>query len=405
MLRAKYSVAVNKDGTIRYDCSEIPITHFKPKEIGVSVEKLRKIGYVTDTKGRQLEREDQILEIKPQDIIIPCCPDSPDEPADEILFRITKFIDELLEKLYGVKPYYKLDSKEDLVGHYVIGLAPHTSAGTLGRIIGFSKTQGFFAHPMYHAAMRRDADGDESCIFLLMDGLLNFSKHYLSDKRGATMDAPLVLTTILNPAEVDDMVFDLDIGWRYPLEFYQAAMDFKPAPTIKIRQMGKFIGTPWQYEGMGFTHDTDDINAGVLCSDYKKLPSMEEKLMGQMDLAMKIRAVDSGDVARLVIEKHFIRDIKGNLRKFSTQQFRCGSCNEKYRRPPLIGRCIKCNSKIIFTISEGSIVKYLEPTISLGEKFNIPTYLKQTIELTKKRVEGYFGKEEEIQSGLGKWFG
>jgi DNA polymerase II large subunit len=227
----------------------------------------------------------------------------------------------------------------------------------------------------------------------------------MSDKRGATMDAPLVLTTILNPAEVDDMVFDLDIGWRYPLEFYQAAMEYKPAPTVKIRQMGKFIGTPEQYEAMGFTHDTDDINAGVLCSEYKLLPSMEEKLFGQMDLAMRIRAVDSSDVAKLVIEKHFIRDIKGNLRKFSTQQFRCASCNEKYRRPPLAGKCLKCGHKLIFTISEGSIVKYLEPTISLGEKFNIPTYLKQTIELTKRRVEEYFGKDEERQEGLGKWFG
>jgi DNA polymerase II large subunit len=169
--------------------------------------------------------------------------------------------------------------------------------------------------------------------------------------------------------------------------------------------MGHFIGTPLQYEGMGFTHDTEDLNEGVLCSAYKLLPSMEEKLLGQMDLAIKIRAVESGDVARLVIEKHFIRDIKGNLRKFSTQQFRCSNCNEKYRRPPLLGRCTKCSGKLIFTISEGSIIKYLEPTISLGEKFHIPSYLKQTIDLTKKRIEEYFGKEEESQAGLGKWFG
>ena len=405
ILRAKHSVAVNKDGTVRYDVSEVPITHFKPKEINVSIENLKKLGYVTDTKNRPLEREDQVLELKPQDIIVPCCPDSPDESADEVLFRTANFIDELLVKMYGLKPYYRLNSKEELIGQFVIGLAPHTSAGILGRIIGFSRTQGFYAHPMFHAAMRRDADGDESCMLLLLDGLLNFSKEYLSDKRGATMDAPLVLTTILNPAEVDDMVFDLDIAWRYPLELYKAASEFKPPHSIKLDQLGKHIGTVKQYEGMGFTHDTEDFNAGVLCSEYKLLPSMEEKLMGQMDLAVKIRAVDSGDVAKLVIEKHFIRDIKGNLRKFSTQQFRCSNCNEKYRRPPLIGRCLKCNGKLIFTISEGSIIKYLEPTISLGEKFKIPSYLKQTIELTKQRIENYFGKETESQSGLGRWFG
>ncbi|MGV8150485.1 MAG: DNA polymerase II large subunit [Candidatus Woesearchaeota archaeon] len=405
ILRAKHNVSVFKDGTVRYDISEVPLTHFKPKEINVSVDKLKKLGYLKDTKGRPLEREDQILELKPQDIVIPCSPDSPDEPSDEVMFRVANFIDELLEKLYGMKPYYKLKSKEDLAGQYVIGLAPHTSAGILGRIIGFSKTQAYLAHPMFHAAMRRDADGDESCILLLLDGLLNFSKEYLSNKRGATMDAPLVLTYLLNPAEVDDMVFDVDIGWRYSLEFYDATKDYKPAHNIKINQLGKHIGTPLQYEGMGFTHDTEDFNAGVLCSDYKLLPSMQEKLFGQMDLATKIRAVDSGDVARLVIEKHFIRDIKGNLRKFSTQQFRCSNCNEKYRRPPLVGKCIKCNGKIIFTISEGSIIKYLEPTISLGEKFKIPAYLSQTIALTKQRIENYFGKETESQSGLGKWFG
>ena len=165
------------------------------------------------------------------------------------------------------------------------------------------------------------------------------------------------------------------------------------------------LGTERQYEGMGFTHDTDDYNAGVLCSAYKSLPSMEEKLLSQMNLAEKIRAVDASHVAKLVIEKHFIRDIKGNLRKFSQQEFRCVKCNEKFRRPPLIGRCTACGGKIIFTISEGSIVKYLEPSLSLSRKYNLPPYVTQTLELTKRRIEGVFGREKEIQSGLGQWFG
>jgi len=107
-------------------------------------------------------------------------------------------------------------------------------------------------------------------------------------------------------------------------------------------------------------------------------------------LAEKIRAVDTTDVARLVIEKHFIRDTKGNLRKFSMQEFRCVNCNEKYRRPPLVGKCLKCKGKIIFTISEGSIVKYLGPTISLAHKYNVSDYLKQTIDLLQERIEGVF---------------
>jgi len=312
---------------------------------------------------------------------------------------VANFIDELLYRLYKIRPHHQLQSTDDLVGQLIIGLAPHTSAGILGRIIGFSNTQSFFAHPYFHAAMRRDCDGDESCIFLLMDGLLNFSREYLPTSRGSTMDAPLVLTYLLNPAEVDDMAFHMDTAWSYPLAFYRAAMQMKNPWEVKIPQISNVLGKPEQFEGIGFTHDTTNFNAGVVCSAYKLLPSMEEKLNGAMELAVKIRAVDESDVARLVIEKHFIRDTKGNLRKFSQQEFRCVTCNEKYRRPPLIGRC-RCGGKLLFTISEGSIIKYLEPSIVLAEKYNVSLYLKQSLELTKRRVEAVFGRDKEIQAGL-----
>jgi DNA polymerase II large subunit len=132
---------------------------------------------------------------------------------------------------------------------------------------------------------------------------------------------------------------------------------------------------------------------------------MEEKMEGQMKLAEIIRAVNESGVAKLVIEKHFLKDIKGNLRKFSMQQFRCVKCNEKFRRPPLIGKCPKCNGRIIFTISEGSIIKYLGHSIRLAEYYNLPPYLQHSLELTKRRIESVFGKDKEKQEGLTKWFG
>jgi DNA polymerase II large subunit len=70
-----------------------------------------------------------------------------------------------------------------------------------------------------------------------------------------------------------------------------------------------------------------------------------------------------------------------------------------------VGNCLKCGGKIIFTISEGSIIKYLEPAISLADKYNLPSYLKQNLELTKRGVESLFGKEKEKQEGLTRWFG
>ncbi len=405
ILRAIHGLYVNKDGTARYDMTEMVITHFKPKEIGTSIRKLKDMGYDRDIYGNNLESEEQILEIKPQDVILPGSSEKGlDEKADEFLFNVCNFIDDMLVRLYKLKPFYNLNSKKDLIGQLVIGLSPHTSAGIVLRVIGFSKTQGFLAHPYVHAIMRRDCDGDEAGIILLLDALINFSVKYLPAHRGARQDEPLVLTSRIDPKEVDDMVFDMDICWKYPLEFYEACLNYKQPWDIKIEKIGDRLGSDREFENFGFTHSVGDINKGVRCSAYKFIPTMQEKVKGQMDLAEKIRAVDENDVARLVIERHFIRDIKGNLRKFSSQQFRCVNCNEKYRRPPLLGVCLKCGGRIIFTVAEGSVIKYLEPSLSLAEKYDIPVYLKQTLDLTKRRIESVFGKDKYKQEGLRRWF-
>ncbi|MAG20211.1 DNA polymerase II large subunit [archaeon] len=217
-----------------------------------------------------------------------------------------------------------------------------------------------------------------------------------------SMDAPLVLSSKIIPSEVDDMVHGMDVVWKYPLELYEAAEKFKYPYEVKVKQLKERLETEKEYSDFGYTHDVDDLNKGIKCSDYKILPTMEEKVRGQMKIAESIRAVDEMDVAKLVIEKHFIRDIRGNLRKFSMQQFRCVKCNEKFRRPPLDGNC-RCGGRIIFTISHGGIVKYLEPAIGLAEKYALPPYLKQNLDLVKMRVESIFGKDPEKQEGLGKW--
>ena len=404
-LRAHHDVYVNKDGTIRYDASEVPVTHFRPEEVGISAEKARELGYVEDVRGEPLVRGDQVVEMFPQDVILPACEGAPEERCDDVLLRAAQFVDDLLVKLYGLEPYYNARKPVDLVGKHVVALAPHTSAGSIGRILGFSNTQGLFYHPYLHCATRRDCDGDEGAVFLMMDAFLNFSKRYLPSSRGGTMDAPLVITTALVPAEVDDMVFNMDVAWRYPLEFYEACLAYKMPWEVDIPIVEGLLGTPEEFFGMGFTHDTPSMNAGNRVSAYKTLPTMQDKLESQMDLATKIVAVDERDVAKLVINKHFIRDLKGNLRKFSMQVFRCVSCNTKYRRPPVLGRCSACGGgKIIFTISEGSVVKYLTPAESLVEKYELDLYLKQTIDLTRRRVEEVFGKDPTKQLGLGEWF-
>ena len=158
------------------------------------------------------------------------------------------------------------------------------------------------------------------------------------------------------------------------------------------------------YVFTGFTHDSRDFNAGATCSSYKTLPTMKEKVQAQMDLCVKLRSVDQGDVARLIIDRHFMKDLKGNLRKFTQQNFRCSTCNEIYRRPPLNGKCVKCNGKIIFTIAYRSIVKYLEPALDLVKNYEVPAYITQDLDLTKKYIESIFGKDTEKQQNINQWF-
>ncbi len=403
ILRSKHKINVNKDGTIRYDMTELGITHFKPAEVGLSIAKAKELGYKKDIHDKPLTDANQLLEIFPQDIVLPACEDSGEPGADIALKRIANFVDDELELIYKQKPFYKIRTREDLIGHLVIGLSPHTSAGIIGRILGFSKTQGCFAHPYWHDAQRRDLDGEETSIILVMDAFLNFSKQYLPDRRGSrSMDAPLVLSTILNPEEIDDEVYDVDSCWKYPIEFYNATLEYKEPWSIKIEQIRDRIGTPGQYEGIGFTHPVTNMNMGIRTSAYKSIPTMVDKLAGQMELAKQIRAVHLPKVAQLVIEGHFIRDIKGNLRKFTKQSLRCTTCNTIYRRPPLNGRCSKCvKSNLVFTIAEGTIKKYLEPSLELSRYEGVPEYLQQTMQILEKRIDSIFPRDRTKQIGLG----
>lgn len=405
ILRAIHDLYVNKDGTIRYDIIETPITHFKAKEIGTPVQKLKELGYDTDMHGNPLENDNQIIEILPQDVILPDCKEWPDASALVSIGKICNFVDDLLVKYYKEKSYYNVRTPSDMIGQLIIGLAPHTSAGIIGRIIGFSKTQCYFAHPYFHSACRRNCDGDELCFIMLMDALLNFSRQYLPDRRGGrSMDAPLVLTTRLDPQEVDDEVYNMDIADMYPVDFYDATLKWKSPYDVDIRQVSDTLGKPEQYKGMMYTHPTENINSGNRISAYKTLTTVFDKVNEQMSLAQKIRAVDKSDVARIIIEKHFLKDIKGNLRRFSKNEFRCVGCNERYRRIPLLGRCAKCSGKLIFTVAEGTVSKYLEPSLDLAEKYSLPAYLRQTLDVLRRTVDSVFGKEATKQVGLKTFF-
>ena len=164
VLRAKHDVVMFKDGTVRYDLSDMPLTHIKPGELGVSVSKFKELGYVNDTYGNPLVDENQILELKVQDIVV-------SKDCAEYLLKTARFIDDLLTRYYKVESYYNIDKIDDLIGKLVIGFAPHTSAGVLARLVGFTTASVGYAHPFFHAAKRRNCfHGDEKLLVQRGDG-------------------------------------------------------------------------------------------------------------------------------------------------------------------------------------------------------------------------------------------
>ena len=395
ILRAKHGVYVFKDGTVRFDATNAPLTHFKPHEIGTPIERLNELGYTHDHLGQPLERDDQLVELRVQDVIV-------SESCAEYLLRSAKFVDELLAKLYDLQPFYNANKIEDLVGHIAIALAPHTSVGIAVRITGFTDANVFYAHPYSHAARRRDCDGDEDAVMLLLDALLNFSKRFLPSTRGGTMDAPLILSTRVDVREIDKEAHNMDIMPRYPLEFYEATLRYaKPSELLNsMETVERRLGTERQYDGLRFGFATSDIAGGPLRSRYKTLATMEEKISAQLGLGRRIRAVDGRDVAERLIEHHFIPDLKGNLRAFSSQQFRCTSCNSKYRRIPLSGSCTRCGGKLVLTVTRGGVEKYLQIAMRIAAEYGVSDYTMQRLKLVQRDIKSVFESDAHRQLSL-----
>jgi DNA polymerase II large subunit len=395
VLRAKHDLSVYKDGTIRFDATNAPLTHFKPAEVGVSVEKLRQLGYSHDTHGESLSDPDQICELKIQDVVIP-------RNAGEYFVQVANFIDELLVRVYKLPSYYNIKSPDDLVGHLIMGLAPHTCASILGRVIGFTDHNVCYAHPIWHSAKRRDCDGDEDAVMLALDILLNFSRRYLPAQIGGIMDAPLLLIPFVNTKEVQRQAHDFDVDGVYSLEFYEKTLEKVEAKQVSsmIDIVSHRLGTEAQFEGFKFTTPVSNINLGNSDSAYKQFKTMIEKLNMQLELGEKIDAVDVRHVALKVLTTHFIRDIAGNLRAFSTQAFRCKSCNKRFRRLPLRGKCTLCGGSLTLTVYRGGIEKYLDASQQLIDKYSLPDYYAQRIALIRDEIKSMFDNKKPKQVSL-----
>jgi DNA polymerase II large subunit len=312
------------------------------------------------------------------------------------MVKVTKFVDDLLEDFYKLDRIYNIKERDQLIGEIVLGIAPHTSAAIVGRIIGWSKVRNCYAHPYWHAAKRRNCDGDEDAVMMTMDPLLNFSRSYLPEHSGGLMDAPLFVIPTLNPEEVDNEAHNMDIIDRYPPEFYRMCLE-RGNPSdygSLVDTLGGRLGTAAQLQGFRYTKECSNLNFGSHIGAYTKLRSMLDKLESQLELTGKLKAVDAQTVALKILNSHFMKDIVGNLRAFTRQGFRCSKCNKKFRRPPLSGSCDRCSGPILMTVHKGGIEKYLEPASKLVKDYKLETYYSDRLALVRDEIESIFVEEQ-----------
>lgn len=398
LIRQSCDLTVFKDGTVRFDATNSPLTHFRPSWIGTSVARLRELGYERDVDGLPLERDDQTVEIMMQDIIVP-------EEGASYLVRACRYIDDLLERLYGRPRYYNVQDADGLVGHLVIGLAPHTSVGVVARVIGRTSTQVCFGTPNWHSAKRRDADGDADSVMLLMDALLNFSREFLSDRIGGLMDAPLLIQPLVLPHESQPQAHNLEVVRGFPAKFFEATLGSPKASDVDcVEIIRSRLDSPEQFRNYHYTHATAQLASSSSRSAYSTVGSMLDKFDMQIRNADLIRAVDTPEIVTNVISAHLVPDIMGNLRSYARQQLRCTACNTSYRRPPLKGAC-KCGHELIQTITRASVVKYLGLARRLVEKYEVGEYNRGRIHALAGEIDLVFGKGHGDQALLTDYAG
>jgi DNA polymerase II large subunit len=246
-------------------------------------------------------------------------------------------------------------------------------------------------------------DSDEDAFMMALDGLLNYSEHYLNHhKSGWSMDEPIVMSKRIDPTEIDDEAHNVDIEAQYPLEFYEATLEQVGPKDVDMQIAEDRLENP-----VGFQHslESDKVDGGPEVTEYKTLPDMDAKIEAQFDISEKARAVDEADVAERVIDGHFIADLKGNLRAFGEQSVRCTSCHHNHRRPPLDGVCKRCGDDSSWTINvhEGSVTKYLDNMKVMSENYEISPYIRQIIDEYDRACESLFEDDTDKQVGLGNF--
>ena len=396
ILRAKHGVHVFRDGTSRFELLNAPLTHFTAKELNLSIKKVKELGYEKDVNGKEIESDEQIIELFPQDIVI-------NETGGEWLVQVSKFIDDLLEKFYKTEPYYKAEKKEDLIGELVIGLAPHTSAGIVGRVLGYSKSRLGWGHPYFIMTKRRNCVHPETNI-IIYDGEKKLIENTKIEKliEKAIKENPGCLTSIdgfgTKSLENEKKLYALSLvngklKWKRITKFFKGKSD-KGWLKITTATGRKIKITPNHkmavYENNRFTiKEAKELKLMENLPISKKLhPPIINKKINLIEEAIKLNKKEKEKITVRNARNFFKNLIKKNGRKkvLDILKFKTGNLSYWYGSMPLI-HLEKLLDARILSIDE------IPKETKVGIKRSFKTLPIELDSIKLARILGYYAAE------------
>ena len=162
---------------------------------------------------------------------------------------------------------------------------------------------------------------------------------------------------------------------------------------------------------IGYTHETSDCAGGPRNNPYNTLEGMRRKTMEQFSLGEILHSMNNKEQASKLIDRHLIRDMRGNLRAYGQQKVRCPKCSASYRRVPVSGKCrtimdkktdpftgneieTLCPGRLILTVTEGGVSKYDGLMQTLIEKYGCNEYIAGLYSQVSKWVAETFESKE-----------
>lgn len=345
ILRQRNNLVVARDGTVKFTIINSPLLAFSPKQIATDVNTLRDLGYNKDINGELLEREDQFIPIKPQDVVIPFY------LADQ-LRKVADYIDEILVKIYGVSPYYNIKTLNDLIGKLIVGQSQRRTFGLLGRIIGFTEANVCFAHPIWHENKGSNCRGRSDYVMLLLDSLINFSNKYTEsatpDKIGTLQSLRTFVTPhLIHTLQMVDLIYSLNLNFMNEntvKENLESVRNNTDSILNVVPPITTFSSTLTGGQNRSTTTEMSDLDI----------------INAQIKIARISSSMNLQQISYNLLMRRLIPLTSNIIKNYTSQRFRCKNCGRNYRRLTLRGLCLFCEKKLQPTYTSGYVEKYVE---------------------------------------------